>query len=445
MSLAESGKPPVGGNRFLKLAGMTASVAGDYARTRVKRLFQSEERSFADQAHDMQRLGERIVSTLGELKGAAMKMGQMASLASDVLPKELASALQSLQADAPPVDFSVIQAQIQAEFDQPIERLFEHFDPAPFASASIGQVHRARVDGRDVICKVQFPGVDGAIDSDMRHLKLTLLASGLLRIERRALDAVFSEINARMHEELDYCNESDNVRAFRSFHQRHPFVIVPEVIGHRSAKRVLTLAHVPGDHVRDFDALGYTDEERARCGTNLWQAVQSQLFDFGSIHADPNPANFAFRKDGTVIMYDFGCVKRLKPEIVVGLRDLILQNLREDYAGVDRAITAVGVGRIGRPQVEPEFYKRWRDWLVLPLTASDPFDFGTARFAQDAMKLIPQDLGKHLGSFHPSSELVFLDRVLVGHYATLRAMRARLRLGPLLTAHMPELAEWFSV
>jgi predicted unusual protein kinase regulating ubiquinone biosynthesis (AarF/ABC1/UbiB family) len=441
--LAEYGKPPVGGNRFLKLAGMTASVAGGYARSRVKRLFQSEASSAEDRSREMQRIGERIVSTLGQLKGAAMKMGQMASLASDILPKELAGALQSLQKDAPPVDFSVIEAQIQSEFDQPIERLFESFDPVPFAAASIGQVHRARVDGRDVVCKVQFPGVDGAIDSDMRHLKLALLASGLLRVDRRALDALFIEISARMHEELDYCNESDNVREFREFHRRHPFVIVPEVIGHRSAKRVLTLAHVLGDHVRDFDALGYTDEERARCGNHLWQAMQSQIFELGCFHADPNPSNFAFRKDGTLIMYDFGCVKRLDAGIVDACRDLILQNLREDYAGVDRAVTAIGVRRASGPPVAPEFYKRWRDWLVVPLTASDPFDFGKARFAQDAWKHIPQDALSHFSSFQPSSKLVFLHRMLVGHYLTLRAMRARLRLGPLVAPYLPEVAPWF--
>ena len=93
-----------------------------------------------------------------------------------------------------------------------------------------------------------------------------------------------------MHEELDYCNESDNVRMFRAFHARqHPFVVVPEVIGHRSAKRVLTLAYEPGDHIRDFDQLGYTTEERDRCGRHLWLAMESQIFEHGVIHADPNP------------------------------------------------------------------------------------------------------------------------------------------------------------
>jgi predicted unusual protein kinase regulating ubiquinone biosynthesis (AarF/ABC1/UbiB family) len=390
----------------------------------------------------MQRIGERIASTLGELKGAAMKMGQMASMAGDLLPKELGAALQSLQKEAPAVDFSVIEAQIQAEFDQPIARLFERFDPVPFASASIGQVHRARVDDQEVICKVQYPGVDGAIDSDMRHLKLALLASGLLRVDKRALDATFQEISARMHEELDYCNESDNVRAFRAFHQRHPFVQIPEVIGHRSAKRVLTLSYLPGDHVRDLDRLGYTADERDRCATHLWQAIDSQIYDQGRIHADPNPANFAFRKDGTIVLYDFGCVKTLAPGIADGCRALVTSALKEDYAGVERALVRLGVRRTSGPPVEPEFYKRWRDWLAVPILASDAFDFGTARFEHEVMTTLAPDALKHYNSFQPSSEMVFLNRATVGLYAMLRKLRARVHVRALLRARNPELAPW---
>jgi len=432
-------KPPTGGNRLFKLASMTAAVATDYARGRIKRLVQSEEQARADQSKQMERMGAHIASTLGELKGAAMKLGQMASLAADLLPKELASALQTLQKEAPPVPFSVIEQQIQSEFDQPIERLFEHFEPQPFAAASIGQVHRARVDGREVICKVQYPGVDGAVDSDMRHLKLALLASGVLRVDKKALDAVFNEISQRMHEELDYCNESDNVRAFREFHRRHPFVRVPEVVGHRSAKRVLTLSYEPGDHVRQLDAQGYEQAERDRCGLHLWLAMESQIYDFGAVHADPNPANFAFKRDGTVILYDFGCVKRLAPGVAEGYRKLVLDAFAEDYAAVEETLRALHVRRdVG--EVPLAFYKRVRDWLAPPFLAAETFDFGNARLAEEAWNKLGSESLKHVGSFQPSPEIVFLNRTLGGHYATLRALRARVPVMALLRQRFPELS-----
>jgi predicted unusual protein kinase regulating ubiquinone biosynthesis (AarF/ABC1/UbiB family) len=443
--MANDGKPPARGQRLFKLAGLTASIAGGYARDRVKRAFMSEEAAEQDHKEALVRVGGRIASTLGELKGAAMKMGQMASMAADLLPKEISDALQSLQGNAPPVEFAVIEEQIRSEFDQPLELLFEDFEREPFASASIGQVHRAKVDGRPVIVKVQYPGVDVAVDSDMRHLRLALLASGVLKVDKKALSASFAEISARMHEELDYCNESDNVRRFAAFHrERHPFVVIPEVVGHRSSKRVLTLAYEPGDHVRDLEALGYSAEERNRCGSNLWAAMDSQIFDHGCIHADPNPANFAFRRDGTVVMYDFGCVKELAPHAVDGYRQLIVEGLGENYENIDKVLLQLGVRKPDAAGPTADFYKLWRDWLALPVMASNPFDFGTATFEKEMVtKLVPVTV-KNLASFQPSKELVFFNRSLVGHYATLRKMGAHVPVGTVLSDRFPEVAPYFA-
>ena len=441
--MAHSKTPPKSANRFFKLAGLTAAVAGDYALGRVKRAFQSEESARLDQQASFARMGERIAESLGELKGAAMKMGQMAAMAAELLPKEISGALEKLQRDAPPVDFAVIERMIESEFEQPLGTLFEAFSPEPFAAASIGQVHRARIDGRDVIVKVQYPGVDQAVNSDMRHLKLALLASGVLKVDKKTLEASFEEISQRMHEELDYCNESDNVRMFRAFHARHPFVVIPEVVGHRSAKRVLTLAYEPGDSIRDFDALGYSKAQRDLCGRNLWLAMESQIFEHGVIHADPNPANFAFRKDGTVVMYDFGCVKQLKQGVADGYRQLIVGGLGEDWSRVEHALLELGVRRATGPRVNDEFYKLWRDWLALPILAANPFDFGSARFEHEMVtKLVPATL-KNMASFQPAKELVFFNRALAGHYATLRKIRAHVPVGPILRARFPETAPWF--
>ena len=144
--------PVTKGRRFFKLAGMTAQVAGSYATTRIKSIFQSEESAESDLKAAHERNGGRIARTLGELKGAVMKVGQMASIAGDILPKELAEALRGLQRQAPPVDYEVIAGQIERELGAPPESLFKRFDRAPFASASIGQVHRATTDdGREVV------------------------------------------------------------------------------------------------------------------------------------------------------------------------------------------------------------------------------------------------------------------------------------------------------
>src|SRR5690606_33480194 len=297
--MSEEG-PVSRGKRFMKLATMTASVAGTYTKSRVASVFKSEDA--AEESWSAMNLanGELIAKTLGELKGAVMKVGQMASIARDVLPKELSDALGALQREAPPMPFEVIAEQIEREFGQAPERLFRRFERLPFASASIGQVHRATTDdGQEVVVKVQYPGVDEAVDSDLAHLRLALRASGLMRIDKKALDAVFEEVRARLHEELDYCNEADNVRTFRELHAAHANVIVPRVIGERSSQRVLTLSYEPGDTLAE--AREYPQEVRDRLGLLLFDVLAEQIFRFRTLHADPNPANFAFRRDGSLV------------------------------------------------------------------------------------------------------------------------------------------------
>ncbi len=422
---------------------MTASVAGSYAKSRVKNVFQSAENAAKDREETHRETGGRIAKTLGELKGAVMKVGQMASIASDVLPRELSDALSKLQKEAPPMAYEVIAEQIESELGAPPEALFERFDETPFASASIGQVHRARTDdGREVVCKVQYPGVDGAVDSDLSHLKLALRASGLVSISRHALNETFAELRARLHEELDYCNEADNVRAFRRFHERHPWVLIPEVVGERSSQRVLTLTYEEGDPIDVVDESGrYTQAQRDLLGRHLFRFMASEIFEFGAIHGDPNPGNFAFRPDGTVVVYDFGCVKHLPPAIVQAYRDTVVYGIAEDYDEVERALHTLGVRNPSGPPVDYAYYKIWRDIFAEPFLRNATFDYARSTIHDDVIKQIPGVM-KRMASFQPAKELIFLDRMVAGQYGNLRKLHARVPslelLRPLIDDFSPD-------
>lgn len=417
-----SEKPATKGRRLFKLASMTAQVAGGYAKNRIKSVFQSEEASAEDRAQMHERSGQVIAKTLGELKGAVMKVGQMASVAADILPKEVQEALTSLQREAPPMPFEVISDQIEAEFSAAPETLFRSLDRVPFASASIGQVHRAVTDdGREVVVKVQYPGVDGAVDSDLAHLKLALRASGLVRVPKKSLDAVFKELKARLHEELDYTNEADNVRFFFEHYKDNNRVIVPEVVGERSSGRVLTLTYEPGDHLDD--ARHYPQEVRNEIAHHLFDIVTEQAFDLQVIHADPNPANFAFRRDGSIVLYDFGCVKTLDPKIIEAYLFSVRASLEERYEDLDEGMVRLGARNLDGAHVPPQYYKVWRDIFAKPILGGS-YNFGEAQLQREAMKLIPGFMAKYMTSFQPPPELVFLDRVVVGHYGTLRRLGA---------------------
>jgi predicted unusual protein kinase regulating ubiquinone biosynthesis (AarF/ABC1/UbiB family) len=402
---------------------MTAQVAGGYATSRIRSVFQTKEAAEADRKATHERSGEVIARTLGDLKGAVMKVGQMASVARDVLPRELSEALGTLQREAPPMPYEVIAEQVEREFSAAPETLFKRFDRVPFASASIGQVHRAITDdGRDVVVKVQYPGVDEAVDSDLAHLKIALRASGLVRIKKKALNELFAEVKARLREELDYCNEADNVRFFRDYYADNDAFIVPDVVGERSSQRVLTLTYEPGDHLDDTG--GYPQELRDKIGAQLFRMIGDQVFSLQVLHADPNPANFAFRRDGTIVLYDFGCVKRLDPKIVNAYLHTIRAALDEDYPAVEEGMIQLGARNLDGPQVPPEYYKVWRDILARPFL-TDLYDYGKASLQREVMRHVPKFLTKYASAFQPPAELVFLDRVVVGHYGTLRRLGAR--------------------
>jgi predicted unusual protein kinase regulating ubiquinone biosynthesis (AarF/ABC1/UbiB family) len=381
-----------------------------------------------------------IAKTLGELKGAVMKVGQMASVASDLLPPELTEALRTLQREAPPMPYEIIEEQIERELGAPVLALFDEFDPEPFAAASIGQVHRALTDdGQDVVVKVQYPGVDESCDSDLRHLRLALKASGFVRSNPRAFNALFAEMRIRLREELDYCIEADHVRLFGEMHRDDDFVVVPQVVGTRSAKRVLTMTYESGDHMDDLQKPPYTQEIRDRIGTNLYRLYGRQLFCYRTFHADPNPGNFAFREDGTIVLYDYGCIKRLEPTYVQVYRDVCRAALEGRVDEIDPLLFALGARVPGTSAVPHSFYQTWVDVLLSQVTEEEIFDYRTSRHHLEIMKLVPLAM-EYLDFFQPPPEGVLVDRVVLGLHNNFRAIGPRLRWVELLKEHV-ELAD----
>jgi len=408
--------------RFLKLAGMTASVAGRFAAQKVQSAFTDEVRSKESLGVTYEKMADDIVGTLGELKGAVMKIGQIASQTQDFLPKEFSDALQKLQKEAPPVEFSIIRDQVEKDLGASLESLFQSFDETPYAAASIGQVHRAVLnDGREVVVKVQYPGVDRSCDSDLKQLRLTLKLGGLIKMPKASVDALFDELKARLHEELDYEQEARNLCRFREFHKQHRFVIVPEVISELSTGHILTLEYVKGDHVNELSSLGYSDEIINKIGHNLFNMLADQLFVFKQIHGDPHPGNFAFRPDGTVIVYDFGCVKVLKPEIVGAYRDAIIASIEENYLAVDDAMLRLGARVAGKAYPGGEYYAVWRNIFFEPFFKNDKYDFENADLHMQVAKEIPLFF-KYLSHFKPPVESLYIDRMISGHYWIMKSL-----------------------
>lgn len=427
------------GGRFMKLAGMTASVAGRYASERVQSVFSSAEKVTDRKKVAYEKMADDIVGTLGELKGAVMKIGQIASQTQDLLPKEFSEALKKLQKEAPPVDFSVIQSQIERELGKELSTLFAAFDQKPFAAASIGQVHRAlTLDGQEVVVKVQYPGVDRSCDSDLKQLRMTLKLGGLLKMPKASVDALFSEIRDRLHEELDYENEARNIELFAGFHKDHPHILVPKTFPALSTRHVLTLEYLPGDHADELAGKGYTQSQINLLGENLFQMLTQHLFVFQKIHGDPHPGNFAFRPDGTIVIYDFGCIKYLKPDIVKAYRDAIKASIQEDYDAVDDALKRLGARIDAKDSPGAEYYQVWRNIFFEPFLQEQEYDFKEARLHVDAAKNTAL-LFKYLSHFKPPVESLYIDRMISGHYWLVKSMGVKANFRPLLDRYLTEI------
>ncbi|MEX0606183.1 MAG: AarF/ABC1/UbiB kinase family protein [Marinobacter sp.] len=401
--------------RFFKLAGMTASVAGQYAGQRARRMFGQEQDEAARSEH-YSRMAGQLVDTLGELKGAVMKVGQIASQTQDFLPQEFSDALQKLQKEAPPMPFDVIVGQVEAELGRPLGELFEYLQEEPYAAASIGQVHRARMhSGEDVIVKVQYPGVDDSCDSDLKQLRMALRLGGLLKMPKDHVDQLFAEIRVRLKEELDYENEARNLEAFQEFHKNDEWIRIPRVIVSHSARRVLTMELLEGDHISAITPERYSQATINLIGHRIFTMMADQLFRFQCIHGDPHAGNFAYRPDGTIILYDFGCVKKLKHEIVEAYRKALVSALAEDYAALDRHLIDLGARVESQPAVDEAYYAMWRDILVKPFNSDTPYNFAESDIHKHVAAKTTT-VFKYLDYFKPPVESIFIDRMIAGHY-----------------------------
>jgi predicted unusual protein kinase regulating ubiquinone biosynthesis (AarF/ABC1/UbiB family) len=279
-----------------------------------------ERRAELDAANQLHTAAD-VASVLGELKGALMKLGQMASYLDDGLPQPMRDALAELQQDAPPMAPELTAQIVREQLGDVPERVFAQWDPAPIAAASIGQVHRAVThSGLHVAVKVQYPGIDEAIRADLVNTDVIFRALGLLfpGFEHGPL---VDELRARLVEELDYVNEAGNQRLFADWYADHPFIHVPQVIDELSTGRVLTTELATGARFADVE--GWAQDERDAAAEAIFRFVFRSIYRLHAFNGDPHPGNYLFRPGGNVTFLDFGLVKRYTPAEVSLFQSLI--------------------------------------------------------------------------------------------------------------------------
>ena len=303
-------------------------------------------------------LPERMRLVLERLGPTFVKAGQMLALRPDYVPLAYADALRPLHADAR--SFSGVEARsvIEHELGAPVERLFAEFEPAPFAAASLSQVHRARLrDGRRVAVKVQRPGIEDQIDSDLALLGF--LAGRLQRRSRAALafrpsDAV-DELAEYTRRELDFRNEAVTAERMRSAFADREDVVIPEVMRELSGRRVLTTELVDGRPPRpaaELRAVGLDPDALISTGAS---AMFAQIFEHGLFHADPHPGNLLFLDGDRVCFLDFGMVGRLARRDRRRMAFVLWALADGDFGGVADRLLRISTRR---PGADPERFRR---------------------------------------------------------------------------------------
>jgi predicted unusual protein kinase regulating ubiquinone biosynthesis (AarF/ABC1/UbiB family) len=293
-----------------ELARLGLKVGGTYASASARKVFASAERRVEIDHETELKSAQQVSERLGDMKGALMKLGQMASYLDEGLPAPLRAALSQLQSSAPPMSAELAAQVIERELGAPPEQIFLEWDPEPLAAASIGQVHRAvlLVDGaeRAVAVKVQYPGVDQAIDADLKNADLLgfLLQQGFSGLDPTEM---VEEVKSRIREELDYRLEARNQTLFAEWFADHPFIRVPRVYHDLSTHRVLTTELVAG-HSWSW-VKEQSQEYRDRVGETLFRFVFRSLYGMHKFNGDPHPGNYLFHDDGSVTFLDFGLVK----------------------------------------------------------------------------------------------------------------------------------------
>jgi predicted unusual protein kinase regulating ubiquinone biosynthesis (AarF/ABC1/UbiB family) len=318
--------------RSAKLGTALGGQATRYAGTAAANVVRSEERAQERLETRHIETALKMASVLGEMKGAAMKIGQMASFIDvDFLPPEYREIYQEqlskLRTHAPAMPWEKVRTVLEEEYDERPDRVFAEIEEEAFAAASIGQVHRATLrDGTRVAVKVQYPGIADALESDVANAGILVR---LAKVLAPGLDAkaVAAELKERVLEELDYEYEAQNQRAFARAYDGHPFIFVPKVHSRHSRRRVLVSDYVEG---RGFDQVKELEQdERDIFGEIVFRFCFGSIYHLQHFNADTHPGNYILMDDGRVAFLDFGMTKRLTPE------QIQLEQRAVDAAGRD--------------------------------------------------------------------------------------------------------------
>ncbi|MCK6524071.1 AarF/ABC1/UbiB kinase family protein [Myxococcota bacterium] len=409
--------------RLARLSGLTSKVGTSYLGQRVAAVFQDEDA----RKDAMRRLhitnAERVAETMGQLKGAAMKVGQgLAQLAEGLeLPDEVGRALSKLNDRAEPVPFKTIREDIERELEAPLDQLFSRIDPEPLGTASLAQAHAAWLpDGRPVVVKVLHRHIEDSVASDLAALKGLFLTGKILQRDRAEVDVIFDEIRQRLEEELDYYNEAANLNFFANAFRDVPGIRVPATHPTLCTGRVLTMDRLPGKPLEEF-LLDADERARQQAGLNLARTFFIMVYELRALHADPHAGNYLFEPDGTVGVLDFGCVKRFDEYFVADYARVAEHGISGDKETTLKLLRKLG-GLCSEDPAAAELLWELVEIMAMPFRAGKFMAGGPEDDLQERTRNIGPRFLRY-PEIRTPRDMIYLHRALGGIYSMLRRLQ----------------------
>jgi len=421
-------------SRLAGLGGMAANIAGGIAVNGVKQLA-SGKRPKASDLFMTPSNALKLTRQLSNMRGAAMKIGQMISMDSgDFLPKEFADILARLRSDAQHMPRAQLNSVLKSEWKDSWQMKFAKFDYRPIAAASIGQVHKATLQNGDVLAiKVQYPGVQDSIDSDIKNVAALLKMSGLVPA---SLDVkpIIEEGRIQLHQEADYIREASYMNRFRKLLSGDENFEVPSYYPDLSTNKILAMSYCEGRPIEQISSA--PQETRDRIVYLLMELTLRELFDFKLMQTDPNFANYRYNTEtDKLILLDFGASRDISDPLSTSYKGLMKTVLSGTGEDTFQAATQMGLFPAAMNAQDKSAVLEMMNMAMKPLRHDAPFDFGETQISLELRDKAMALAGKR-GLWHvPPAETVFIQRKLGGIYMLASRLKARVNVHALMAQY----------
>ncbi len=422
-------------SRAGKFLNTGAKVGGNYLKYYGKRVLSGN-----DNKDELQRENaEDIYNALGNLKGGALKIAQMMSMDQGILPEAFTTKFAQAQYSAPPLSFPLVAKTFKQYFGKGPMDLYDGFSKNAVAAASIGQVHKAQKDGRELAVKVQYPGVADSIVSDLRVVKP--LVGAFINISSAELNHYLEEIQGRLLEETDYKLELKRSVEISEACGHIEGLQFPKYYPELSADRILTMDWLEGQHLDKFLQSNPSQEVRNRIGQVLWDFYDYQIHVLHQLHADPHPGNFLISENGTLGVIDFGCVKYLEDDFYKSYFRVMDPKILEDqeyFMQVLRDLRFLHENDSDKEAVYfEELFKEMHQLFGRPFF-SETFDFGDVAFFQEIFaqgeRFSNDKMLRKANAARGPKDAIYLNRTYFGLFSFLHQLKAEVRTHSALEA-----------